>query len=122
MDIKERLRAAFPFGHPGYVDLTLDELQLHNDKNHDYAGGGNPLGNFERRSTIKKLYPGFDWDSPLGTAVDDLLKQFDAAMWLRCQHTQAKVEGIPARWRDIGVYSKIIRLLFAEEEENGKQM
>lgn len=80
MELEEMLRKEFPHGLPDYVNLTLEELQLHSTKNHDFAFGGDPIGNFNRVSVIKKLYPGFDWDSPFGTCIDYLLKQFDSMM------------------------------------------
>ena len=111
-ELKER----FPHGHPRYVELSLLELQLHNEKNHDYAKGGSPLGNFERRSKLMKLWPGFDWDSPFGIAMDGTLKQLDAAMHMRAQKVEAKVEDIPTRLKDIVVYTKIAIILYEEEE------
>jgi len=116
--LEKRLRKEFPYGHPGYIPLTLQELQLHNDKNHDFAKGGDPLGNFKRTSAIKKLYPGFDWDSPFGTAVDYLLKQFDAMMHMRAQSIKAEVENIPTRLKDMVVYGKIAILLYEEEQKD----
>lgn len=115
------LKAKFPHGHPDYVNMTLKELQLHDDKNHDFAKGGDPLGNFYRTSAIKKLYPGFDWDSPFGVAIGLLLKQFDAAMHMRAQKIEAKVEAIPARLGDVVVYSKLATLLYHEEQNEKGQ-
>jgi len=115
MELEDELKERFPYGHPRYVDLTLEELELHNAKNHDFAGGGDPLGNFYRTSIIKKLYPGFDWDSPFGSAIGLMLKQFDSMMWLRSQKIEAKVEGIPARLKDITIYMKLAILLYEEE-------
>ena len=114
----EKLREEFPHGHPDYVEITLEELQLHSDKNHDFAGGGDdPHGNFNRVSAIKKLYPGFDWDSPFGTCIDYFLKQFDSMMWMRCRGLVAKVETIPKRLMDMVVYSKIAITLWNKEQK-----
>lgn len=117
MDIAKILKDKFPYGHPGYVRLTLEELQLHNTKNHDFAKGGNLLGHFYRVSTIKKLYPGFDWESPFGVAISDTLKQFDAMLHMRAQKIEAKVEALPSRLKDMVVYNKLAILLLEEEKE-----
>ena len=116
MELEEALRKAFPHGHPKYVELTLEELTLFDVKNHDFAFVGDPLGNFNRVSAIKRLYPGFDWESPFGTCIDYFLKQFDSMMWMRCKGIVAKVEDIPKRLMDMIVYAKIaIRILGSEK-------
>lgn len=122
MEFEKALRKLFPHGHPRYVALTLEELELHNVKNYDFAAGGDPIGNFNRVSTIKSLYPGFDWESPFGTCIDYFLKQFDSMMWMRCKGIIAKVEGIPKRLMDMIVYSKIAICIFYEEvSKNGEK-
>jgi len=103
-------------GHPRFYKL-LDTLRdLHSLKSYDYAGIGDPLGNFKRVSELKKMYPGFDWESPFGTGIDYMLKQFDAMMWMRSQKTQARVEALPQRLEDIAVYSLLAIVLLEEEE------
>lgn len=101
-------------GHKDYLKLTEDELELHSEKNHDYARGGDPLGNFKRVAAIKQLYPGLDWTTPTATAIDFMLKQFDAALWQLAQHFEGKVENVDARLRDAHVYLKIARILHKE--------
>lgn len=101
-------------GHPDYLKLTEDELRLHSEKNYDYARGGDPLGNFKRVSTIKQLYPGLDWSTPTATAIDYMLKQFDALLWQLSQHFEGEVENIDARLRDSHIYLKIARILHRE--------
>ncbi len=117
MEFEKMMREKFPCSHPGYVDLTLKELKLCVAKGHDFNKGGNSLGSFYRVSAIKKLYPGFDWDSPFGTAIDYKLKQFDAMMHMRAQKTEAKVETIPVRLMDMIVYDKLAILLYEDERE-----
>jgi hypothetical protein len=98
------------YGHPMFYDLTKQEEILYNIKNHDYAAGGNPLGNFDRVAAIEQLYPGMDWASPEGVTITYLLKQFDAALWIMLQGHEAKVEGPIKRWQDVSVYAKIIMI------------
>ena len=104
-------------GHEDYLKLTEDELQLHSEKNHDYTRGGDPLGNFNRVSAIKKLYPGLDWTTPTAVAISFMLKQFDAALWQLAQHFEGNVENIDTRLRDAHIYIKIARILHGEEVE-----
>ena len=101
-------------GHKDYKKLTEAELQLHSEKNHDYARGGDPLGNFKRVAIIKQLYPGLDWTTPTATAIDYMLKQFDAALWQLAQHFEGKVENVDTRLQDAHIYLKIARILHKE--------
>ena len=106
------LRAQYPYGHPLFIPRMLELLKLHSDKNHDYAMGGPPLGNFERVSQIMRLYPEFPWATPHGAATVYMLKQFDAFMWQTRTGFEAKSEGAIPRLGDITVYSQIISLMF----------
>ena len=105
------LRAAFPHGHPDFIPDLVDLAKLHSDKNHDYAKGGDPLGNFDRTAQIMGLYPKFPWASPHGSATVQMLKQLDAYLWMQHARTEAKVEGPDSRLRDIQVFAGIIRII-----------
>lgn len=105
------------YGHPRFYELTKEMNRKHSAKNKDYAKGGNPLGNFYRVSAIKQLYPGLRWDTPLGTSLGFMLKQFDAAFWMICQDMKGETEGIPERFMDVGVYSQIATVLYEEEHK-----
>lgn len=111
------IRRAFPHGHWKFTELLLAEARLHSDKNHDYAKGGDPLGNFKRVAGIMQQYPGFPWASPVGTAVVQMLKQLDAALWMTAQRTEARVEGVAQRWMDVSVFAKLIPIL-QEDDAN----
>jgi hypothetical protein len=104
------------YGHPDFYTITQDELSLHSAKNKDYAQGGDPLGNFHRVSEIKKLYPGFPWDSPTGVALGYMLKQLDAAFWMLAKGYEGEVEDVDTRLRDVHVYTKLARILHREEK------
>ena len=114
-DIEALLRERYPHGHPRFIELCLKMMELHSKKNYDYAHGGNELGNFNRVSAIKKLYPGIDWTTPAATALDYMLKQQDAVMWPWSQGYEGQVEGQGKRIEDIYIYWPIIRLLLEEE-------
>lgn len=112
LDIDTLVREHFPNGDPHFYQLLLEEASLHNAKNYDYAHGGDPLGNFIRCGKILALYPGLDLSHPAVYAATLLLKQLDAALWMMAQgHESQTGEGVDARWRDVGVYAKLVQCL-----------
>ena len=105
-------------GHPKFYKILKEMASLHDRKNSDYSQGlsQGPLGNFVRVSEIKKMYPGFDWESPFGTCIDFMLKQFDAMMILRATKRSSQTgEPVSARLRDMQVYSVIAEIIESEE-------
>jgi len=115
------LREKFPSGHPEFIDLTIEELDLHNRKNNDYASGGNPLGNFYRVGKILELYPNLKLSDPRVVALVYMLKQVDATLWMLSNGHESKVETVDKRLEDVHVYAKIIRLLDREIRKNEKR-
>lgn len=112
-------------GHPRFFEIIEEVAHLHNKKNTDYAAGlsQGPLGNFYRVSQFKRMYPGFDWSSPFGTAIDFMLKQLDAMMILRATHRESLTgEPVGARLRDIVVYTVIAEILEEEERRDDKTL
>lgn len=103
----DALREAYPHGHPQFIPLLVEKAKLHSDKNHDYAKGGNPLGNFERVATILGLYPGLKLNDPVVVMLVYALKQIDAVLWGFAQGIEQKVEGPIERLSDVLVYSGI---------------
>lgn len=104
----KQLREEFPHGHPAFLPITVRELELHSKKNHDYAAGGSPLGNFERVAAILGLYPNLRLSDQRVVALTYALKQLDAVLWGLSENIEHKVEGINERLQDISVYSKIV--------------
>lgn len=84
-------------------------IQLHSKKNHQYAHGGPPLGNFERVAKLMEMYSGRKWpiDSPITVAWMYLLKHFDAVMWDLANGQTPNDENLG----DIAVYMNIIRCM-----------
>ncbi len=101
-------------GHPRFYELCEIEAKLHSIKNEDYAGGGPPMGNFERVSKFFSMYPGFPLDTPHGVAIVYLMKQLDAALWLLATNREGKVESVAERLGDLSVYSKLARIMYEE--------
>ena len=107
-------------GDPRFYELLHQIGELHGKKNTDYAKGGTQghLGNFIRVSEIKKLYPGLDWSSPLGTALDYMLKRLDAALILESTgRASVTGEGIGERLKDVATYALLGILL--QEDKHG---
>ena len=94
-------------GHPRFYELLEELSKLHSEKNFDYAAGGDPLGNFDRRATIYSLYPNLDLSDPAVVAIVDAMKQLDAILWFHSNKHEAKVEGKIGRLKDMAVYSLI---------------
>lgn len=121
------LKELFPNGHPEFIPLMVQLMELHSKKNHDYAGGGDPLGNFNRVAMILQLYQGkFPYDSAQGVAMIYMLKQLDAVLWMLSQGTVAQVEGLDSRLADISVYASLVRCMerelqgYTDNEEGGE--
>ena len=105
--LADELRKSFPHGHPRFLTLLLEKAKLHSDKNHDYAKGGRPLGNFERVATILSLYPNLPLNDPVSVMLIYALKQVDAVLWGLSQGITHKVEGPIDRLSDVLVYAGI---------------
>ena len=113
--ILTNLRVHYPYGHPEFIPLCLEEMELHSQKNADYARGGDSLGNFKRVSKTLSLW-GIDCP-PYVVALIYMMKQVDAVGWMLGQNYEGQVEGIKSRLQDISVYAKLIGILYKEREE-----
>lgn len=102
------------YGHPRFYELSKMEAQLHSDKNHDYALGGDPLGNFKREAAILSLYPNLDHSDPAVVALLNMMKQLDAALWMLSNKHNPIIEGPVQRLADVSVYAKLAMILLEE--------
>ena len=107
MEVQAVLDKMYPHGHPMFNDLCNDIMALHSKKNHDYARGGSPLGNFERVGAIQALYPDLDHSDPAIVAMDYMFKQLDSYLWQKNGKFEGNVEGKIDRLRDVVVYGMI---------------
>mgnify|MGYP001558514946 CR=1 FL=1 len=112
-ELLTELRSMFPHGHRKFILACLDEMELHSQKNADYAKGGDPLGNFHRVSLMLNSW-GLDV-SPALVAFIYMLKQVDAVGNMLGQKYEGEVEGINKRLQDISVYAKLIGVLYDEQ-------
>lgn len=101
-------------GHPDYLKLTNEELQLHSAKNRDYARGGDPLGNFRRVASILTNYA-LDLADPAVVCIVYALKQLDAVLWMLSEGYEGDIEGVDPKLLDAHVYLKIARILHKEK-------
>lgn len=108
------------FGHPKFYDILKELADLHSRKNHDYASGGDPLGNFKRRAQLYSMYPGLDLSDPTTVVLVDAMKQLDAALWFLSNKHEPMVEGVRGRLMDISVYSVIAMILDEVKEKEEK--
>jgi hypothetical protein len=120
MDVEDILRDFFPHGHPQFLPITLREMELHSQKNNDYAAGGAPTGNFDRVAAILALYPKLKLSDRRVVALVYALKQLDAVLWGINSDITHKVEGLNARLQDISVYAKIVMCLNLDAGTEGK--
>jgi len=114
--LRDTLKKEFEYGHPDFVDITIDELDLHSKKNKDYTKGGDPLGNFNRVSNILSNYPKLNLSKPKVVALVYMLKQLDSVLWMWNQGYDGEVEGVQDRLRDVHVYTKLMRILVNKKE------
>jgi len=113
---EEQVRRAFPNGHPRFAGITFREMELHDKKNHDYAKGGSPLGNFDRVSAILALYPNLKLSDPKVIAMVYAMKQVDAVLWGMSEQIEHRVEGLAERLQDVSVYSKLVICMLHDEK------
>lgn len=114
--LQEELMRKLPNGHPDFIPRLLEMAKLHNAKNADYAGDGDPLGNFERCAAIKQLYPGFPDATAAGMAINFALKQFDAVLFNMANGTSTSVESMADKFRDIAVYAILTAILLERQQ------
>ena len=86
-------------------------MELHNRKNRNYAGGGNPLGNFYRVASIEGLYPNLLLGDPAVALMGMVLKQIDNVLWALNNRRFYVEASIDEHLADISVYMKILRCI-----------
>jgi len=105
----------YPNGHSDFIPMCLEEMELHSNKNADYARGGNPLGNFHRVSDMLNSF-GIAL-SPAQVALVYMMKQVDAVGRMLGKGYEGRVEGIDGKLQDISIYAKLIRIIHRETRD-----
>lgn len=86
-------------------------MELHDKKNRNYAGGGSPLGNFQRVASIMSNYPNIPHGNPASALVGMVLKQIDNVLWAMNTGRFYSEASIDEHLADIAVYMVILRCI-----------
>ncbi|KKN08317.1 hypothetical protein LCGC14_1057800 [marine sediment metagenome] len=113
----EAMKALCPHGHPDFYEALVDMGIVHSEKNYDYAGDGDPLGNFKRVAKIVEAIVGPE-NGPAKVAVIYVAKQFDAVVDMLAHGRTAKVESLDDKLQDLSIYPQLIRLLLKESTQH----
>ena len=106
-----------PYGHPDFVPNMLEAIKLHSDKNWDYAGEGDPLGNFNRVAAMcapLTSSPEGLGAYPLHVLLLYMAKQFDAVIDCVGHGREVKVETLSHKLLDITIYAQLGRIMLEE--------
>lgn len=114
--IEKELRRRMPTGHPDFIPICLKMMELHSEKNQDYAKGGDPLGNFDRVSKIFSLYPNLRLSNPVVVAFAYMMKQIDAILWMINMDYEGGIEDTDSRFGDVNVYSILARIIHRQKK------
>jgi hypothetical protein len=113
----EAMKVLCPHGHPDFYEALVDMGIVHSEKNYDYAGDGDPLGNFKRVAKIVESIIGPD-NGPAKVAVIYVAKQFDAVVDMLAHGRTAKVESLDDKLQDLSIYSQLARIALRESVHN----
>ena len=108
-------------GHKKFNKILEELKALHALKNEDYAGKGDPLGNFKRCGSMMKSLLSEGGYEDLKVALVYMSKQFDAVIDMIGKGRTAQVEGITDKLNDIAVYAILTRILYEEKQNDTKK-
>ena len=109
-----------PHGHPDFIPNAVEAIRLHSDKSWDYAGEGDPLGNFNRVAAMcdALFTDGNPLDlsdpqrnKPLMVLLTYMAKQFDAIIDATGHGRAMKVEELSGKLTDISIYAQLGRIM-----------
>src|SRR4030067_624493 len=95
------------YGHPGFYELLEKMAELHSNKNHDYAGEGDPLRNF-RKAKEQGVEP---WRGIM-ISLSDKWSRLES--FCRQGTLKIKDESLEDTLMDNAVYSLLAILLYRE--------
>lgn len=104
------------YGHKKFYKIIEELKEIHSKKNFDYAGMGDPLGNFKRCGQMTKALFKNDKNKELKIALCYMSKHFDAVMDMVGQGRKFKVENLKDKFKDLAIYS-ILCIIMLEENE-----
>lgn len=109
--MRDTIKELFQGGHPAFNDMMLDQMELYSRKNTNYAGGGSPLGNFNRVANMMKSYPNLQQGDPAVALIGMVVKQIDNVLWALNTAKFYSSESIDEHLADISVYMNILRCM-----------
>ena len=109
----EAMRELCPQGHPDFYEALVNAGELHNVKNYDYAGDGDPMGNFKRVAKMVESIIGPD-NGPAKVAMIYAAKQFDAVIDMLAHGRVGKSESLDDKLQDLSIYAQLARILLRE--------
>jgi hypothetical protein len=98
------------YGHPRFYEILEEMKTLHSNKNHDYAGQGDPLQNFRECGRI-------GIDPFIGCFVRMQDKYMRIINYINSGKLMVKGEGVKDTLTDLAVYSIIAIILLEEKEQ-----
>ena len=118
--ILKLLQEYAPHGHPDFIPNMVEAIRLHSDKNWDYAGDGDPLGNFNRvaamcKPLFRSTYTSQEEAIPFQVLLLYMAKQFDAVIDSVGHGREMKVEALSDKLVDISIYAQLGRIMLEEK-------
>lgn len=112
-------------GHPKFLEIVGDIVELHSQKNKQYAGKSDPLGNFRRGSNIiyKLLSPNFrddEFRKQIAYALCLVSKQIDGAVEIIGESKENTFDSLYEKLRDCMVYFGIMMAMEKMREQSVK--
>jgi len=119
-DIIDQLRKNVPTprgGHPMFYELGEEENELYSAKHYQYATDADPMSNFRVCGDLirKLLKPGVN--PTIAAALCLMSKQIVGVYEIVGEGKQNTLESLEDKLKDIGIYSRIIRIMVREQNE-----
>jgi len=102
------------YGHPGFYKIILEELELHSNKNKQYATQDDPLANFKRTGRLIKKLLKPNINPALASAMILMSKQVDAVYEMVGEGKKDTVEELEDKFKDISIYANLCIILLRE--------
>lgn len=102
------------YGHPKFKTIVEELLELHSEKNRQYATPDKPLANFYRTGRIiaKMLKPGIPPE--IASCLSFMSKQIDGVYEIVGEGKENTIESLTDKLRDIAVYAVLMMILVDE--------
>lgn len=102
------------YGHPRFYEILEELMQLHSDKNHDYAGKEDPLSNL--KGCEQMGIPAW-----VGVAIRINDKFSRMVNFVKNRAVLVESEGIKDTFKDMAIYAVLALILIEEDEKKGEK-